>query len=97
VVGLTKEDPIVYGKHAETRWFPEKFSIDELGGGRAAHSLYDDRMVGTTLKDTAVGLIKKHKNKPFFLCFATTNIHHPFTPVPRFIGSSNAGHYGGLN
>ncbi|MDT0678500.1 sulfatase-like hydrolase/transferase [Autumnicola musiva] len=94
VVGLTPNDPMVYGTHAETRWFPEKFGLEEIGGGRSAHQLYDDRMVGTTLKDKAIGYIKENKDHPFFLYFATTNIHHPFTPAPRFIGTSEAGRYG---
>lgn len=94
VVGFSPDDPILYGVPAETRWFPEKFGLNELGGGRKAHFLYDDRMVGTTLKNKAVEFIKKNKDHPFFLYFATTNIHHPFTPAPRFIGSSQAGRYG---
>ncbi len=94
VVGLTAADPMVYGKHAETRWFPEKFDLAAIGGGRAAHALYDDRKVGTTLKNKAVKWITTHKEEPFFLYFATTNIHHPFTPAPRFIGTSEAGRYG---
>lgn len=94
VVGLTPDDPMVYGQQAETRFFPEKFAMDAIGGGRAAHALYEDRRVGTTLKDTAVQWIRKHKDKPFFLYYATTNIHHPFTPAPRFIGTSEAGRYG---
>ncbi|QGY48028.1 sulfatase-like hydrolase/transferase [Maribellus comscasis] len=94
VVGLTPDDPLVYGKHAETCWFPEKFELDAIGGGRAAHALYDDRAVGTTLKEKAVNWIKKQKDKPFFLYLATTNIHHPFTPAPRFMGTSDAGRYG---
>lgn len=96
VLGLTKDDPMVYGKHAETRWYPEKFGLEDIGGGRAAHFLYDDRMVGTTFKDSAVSYIRSHKDKPFFLYFATTHIHHPFTPAPRFIGSSKAGRYGDM-
>ena len=38
--------------------------------------------------------IKEKKDQPFFLYFATTNIHHPFTPAPRFVGTSQAGIYG---
>jgi len=94
VVGLVPEDPIVYGRRAETEVFPEKFHIDSIGGGKAAHALYKDRMVGTTLKDKAVNWIEQHKDKPFFLYFAPTNIHHPFTPAPPFIGTSEAGPYG---
>lgn len=94
ICGYDPKDPIVYGKHAETRWFPEKFDMNAIWGARAAHALYDDRSVGTTLKNKAVSWIKEHKKKPFFLYLATNNIHHPFTPAPRFIGTSKAGRYG---
>lgn len=94
IVGLTPDNPMVYGKHAETRWFPEKFGMEAIGGGKAAHALFDDRSVGTTLTQKAIDWIKGHKEGPFFLYFATTNIHHPFTPAPRFIGTSQAGRYG---
>lgn len=94
VVGLVSDDPVMYGVQAETRFFPEKFNTDAIGGGRAAHALYDDRSVGTTLKGKALEWIKSHKTEPFFLYLATTNIHHPFTPAPRFINSSKAGRYG---
>ncbi len=94
VVGLDPDDPIVYGKSAETKVFDEKFNIDKMGGAKAAHALYDDEMVGTTLCGKAVKWIKDNKDKPFFLYFPTTNIHHPFTPNPRFKGTSEAGRYG---
>ncbi len=94
VVGLVPDDPMVYGKKANTRYFDEKFGIDEMGGAQEAHKLYKDREVGTHLKDKAVDWIKEHKDNPFFLYFAPTNIHHPFTPAPRFIGTSGAGPYG---
>jgi len=94
VVGLTPEDPMTYGKKAATRAWPEKFGLGQIGGARAAHTLYDDEKVGTTLKDKAVQWIEKQKDKPFFLYFATTNIHHPFTPARRFNGKSQCGRYG---
>ncbi len=94
VVGYTPHDPFVYGKEADTRYFDEKFAYSDIGGAKAAHQIYKDRMVGTTLKDKAVEWIKANKEHAFFLYFATTNIHHPFTPAPRFIGSSEAGPYG---
>ncbi|MGB5818685.1 MAG: arylsulfatase [Saonia sp.] len=94
IVGLVPEDPMVYGQKAETRYFDEKFGIDDIGGAQAAHEQYKDRMVGTTLKDKALDWIKKNRDNPFFLYFAPTNIHHPFTPAPRFIGTSGAGPYG---
>lgn len=94
VVGLEPDDPIVYGKPAETRVFDEKMNIEKMGGAKAAHQIYDDELVGTTLTNKAVDWIKSNKDKPFFLYFATTNIHHPFTPHPRFKGTSKAGRYG---
>lgn len=96
VVGLTEEDPMVYGKTADTRYFPEKFGIDVIGGAEAAHERYDDRMVGTTLAEKAAAWIKEKSQapSPFFLYFAPPQIHHPFTPAPRFIGTSEAGRYG---
>ena len=74
--------------------FDEKFGINSIGGATAAHRLYKDRAVATTLKDRAVQWIKEHKDSPFFLYYATTNIHHPFTPAERFVGTSEAGPYG---
>lgn len=51
VVGLDAEDPLVYGKRAITKPHQEKFALNAIGGGRAAHALYDDVSVGTTIKD----------------------------------------------
>ena len=94
VVGLVPDDPFVFGKKAKTRVFPEKMGITQIGGADAAHKRYDDEMVGTTLTEKAVSWIKKQKENPFFLYLATTNIHHPFTPHPRFKGTSDCGRYG---
>lgn len=95
VVGSDPDDPLVYGEKAATEDFPEKWNI-EIGGGKAAHALYKDRKVGTILKNKTIEWIKEHKDddNPFFLYFATTNIHHPFTPASQFIGTSEAGRYG---
>jgi arylsulfatase A-like enzyme len=94
VVGLLPDDPFVYGKKAKTQEIPEKFHLGDIGGADAAHALYDDYAVGTTLAGKAVDWIKQQKKKPFFLYLATTNIHHPFTPAPRFQGTSECGLYG---
>ena len=94
VVGLDPDDPFVFDTKAETRVFQEKMGIDQIGGAKAAHALYDDEYVGTTLTGKAVDWITEHKDNPFFLYFATTNIHHPFTPHPRFQGTSDCGRYG---
>ena len=96
VVGLEKDDPFVWGKDAKTRPYPEKWNRgnQKIGGADKAHELYVDNMLGTTLKDSAVAFIKRHKEEPFFLYYATNNIHHPFTPAKRFLGTSEAGRYG---
>lgn len=93
VVGLTADDPMVYGRRAKTQVHREKFGLNRIGGGDAAHALYKDDQVGTTLKDKAIDWIAEHADKPFFLYLATTSIHHPFTPAKRFNGTSDCGRY----
>ena len=94
VVGLVPDDPFVFRKKAKTKAYQEKMGLSEIGGADAAHSQYDDEMVGTKLTGKAVDWIKGQAGKPFFLYMATTNIHHPFTPHPRFKGTSGCGRYG---
>lgn len=96
VVGLEKDDPFVWGEEANTAPYPEKWNKwdQKIGGAEKAHKIYVDSLVGTTLKDTAQAFIRRHRNEPFFLYYATTNIHHPFTPAKRFLGRSDAGRYG---
>lgn len=94
VLGLDPDDPFVYGEQANTREWDEKFGLDAIGGAKAAHELYKDREVGSILAGKAVEWIKEQKDEPFFLYFAPPQIHHPFTPAPRFIASSSAGPYG---
>ena len=96
VVGFDKADPFVYGQKAETRVFEEKFKTDAIGGAKKAHKIYDDELVGTTFASKATDWIrsKAKSSNPFFLYFATSNIHHPFTPAKRFQGTSQAGRYG---
>ncbi|MBT3279461.1 MAG: arylsulfatase [Phycisphaerales bacterium] len=95
VVGLDKADPFVYRKRAATQSFHEKMGLGEIGGAKKAHLLYRDEKVGMTLTEKATTWLKaQKKDKPFFLYFATTNIHHPFTPAKRFQGTSQCGRYG---
>lgn len=105
VVGHEADDPLVYlGRNYEgdlqpspTPTFPKEASIKSpnlFAGALKAHELYDDEKTGTHLAEKAVDWITQNKNNPFFLYFATTNIHHPFTPAPRFKGTSQAGLYG---
>jgi arylsulfatase A-like enzyme len=93
VVGLTPDDPLVYGGTPPTQPFPEKMLNPGISGGRAAHALYRDEELGTTLSERAVAWIRK-QHQPFFVYFATPHIHHPFTPGPKFKGTSTCGAYG---
>lgn len=73
-----------------------------FSGAVAAHKLYNDYEVGLTLAKRASDWIRERSGptssgqapKPFFLYLATTAIHHPFTPAPRFQGTSECGLYG---
>ena len=110
VVGLDPEDPFVLRQpnpakppnsnlpRSPVQEFPEKGGIERWSGATRAHELYRDRMVGTHLMKKSVAWIRdrvsKKKSDPFFLYFATPHIHHPFTPHPRFEGSSECGRYG---
>ena len=95
VVGADESDPFVYGKKSVTKVFPEKSGYGAIGGGTAAHRLYDDELVGTTIRKRAMDWIdQRDTDTPFFLYLATTNIHHPFTPAKQFVGTSDCGPYG---
>lgn len=107
IVGYDPEDPLIPGGKptSVTPTFPKEASVkqpNKFGGAQAAHAIYDDEKTGTLLTEKAVNWITDNTRstssgqapKPFFLYFATTNIHHPFTPAPRFKGSSQAGLYG---
>ena len=69
-------------------------SPNAFSGAVEAHKLFNDYEVGTKLTEKATAWIKSREKKPFFAFFATTNIHHPFTPAKRFQGTSQAGLYG---
>lgn len=91
-------DPFDYnksaGKQGYTAKVHEKMKLDQIGGAKAAHSLYKDYEVGLHLAGKTVDWIDQNKEDPFFLILATTHIHHPFTPAPQFQGTSEAGLYG---
>lgn len=77
--------------------FPPEASTkyrNRFKGAVKAHELYDDEMVGIRLAEQAVDWITANKEKPFFMLFSTTQVHHPFTPAPRFKGTSQCGLYG---
>jgi arylsulfatase A-like enzyme len=99
IVGHDPDDPLVFGGKpvSPTPTFPEEASRkspNRFGGALKAHQIYDDEKTGTLLTEKAVDWITEKKDQPFFLYFPTPNIHHPFTPAPRFKGTSQCGLYG---
>ncbi|GAA5507500.1 arylsulfatase [Novipirellula caenicola] len=99
IVGYDPSDPLIPGGKppTPTPTFPKEASVkqpNKFGGAKKAHAIYDDEKTGTLLTEKAVNWISENKDNPFFLYFSTTNIHHPFTPAPRFKGTSQAGLYG---
>ncbi len=99
IVGHDPADPLVLGKKpiSPTPTFPpeaSRKSPNRFGGALKAHQIYDDEKTGELMTEKAVAWITENKEKPFFLYFPTTNIHHPFTPAPRFKGTSECGLYG---
>ncbi len=99
IVGYDPADPLVLGKKpiSPTPTFPpeaSKKSANRFGGALKAHQIYDDEKTGELMTEKATDWITTNKDKPFFLYFPTTNIHHPFTPAPRFKGTSQCGLYG---
>ncbi len=100
IVGWDPTDPLVFGEKpfSPTPTFPEatagRKTPNRFSGALEAHKIYDDERTATLLTEKAVGWIKENRENPFFLYFATTNVHHPYTPNPRFKGTSQCGLYG---
>ena len=63
--------------------------IGWMSGGKSA--LWTDEDMADTITKKAVQFIEKHKDKPFFLYFATHDIHVPRLPHKRFEGKSGMG------
>lgn len=58
------------------------------GGGKA---LWKDENIADSITVHAVDFIKKNSDKPFFIYFATNDVHVPRFPHPRFRGQSSMG------
>lgn len=58
------------------------------GGGQA---LWVDENIADSITHKAVKFIENNHDKPFFLYFATNDIHVPRVPHPRFTGKSGMG------
>jgi arylsulfatase A-like enzyme len=63
--------------------------IGWMTGGKAAR--WKDEEMSDTFAGKAVKFIEENRAGPFFLYFATHNIHVPRVPHPRFKGTSPAG------
>lgn len=63
--------------------------IGYMKGGKSA--LWEDQNIADTLTTKAVSFIEQHKSEPFFLYFATNDIHVPRVPHSRFVGATEMG------
>jgi len=99
VIGLDADDPLTYkrGGRTHAKPYPEKNTehprMVNVIGGKAAHDLYVDEESAEHLTGKALQWMNDQK-EPFFLYYASHNIHHPFTPHPYFQGKSECGLYG---
>ncbi|RPJ78115.1 MAG: arylsulfatase [Acidobacteria bacterium] len=63
--------------------------IGYMSGGRSAR--WVDEEIADTIAARAVSFIEKRRSRPFFLYFATHDIHVPRVPHARFAGKSGMG------
>lgn len=63
--------------------------IGYMKGGRSA--LWKDQDMADTITQEAIKFMEKNKETPFFLYFATNDIHVPRDPHQRFLGKSQCG------
>jgi arylsulfatase A len=63
-----------------------------MAGGKSA--LWNDETMADTFVEQAREYISKNKDKPFFLYFASQDIHVPRAPHPRFHGATTLGYRG---
>lgn len=66
--------------------------IGYMTGGKSARWIDED--MADVLTREAVGFIARHRRQPFFLYFATHDIHVPRMPHARFAGKSGLGRRG---
>lgn len=66
--------------------------IGYMSGGKSARWVDED--MADVITARAVRFIEQNKNKPFFLYFATHDIHVPRVPHRRFAGKSGLGNRG---
>ncbi len=61
------------------------------GGGKA---LWKDENIADSITSYAIDFIRKHQDEPFFMYFATNDVHVPRFPHERFRGQTGMGHRG---
>ena len=66
--------------------------IGYMTGGKKARWVDED--MADTLAGKGVAFIERNRDKPFFLYFATHDIHVPRVPNPRFVGKTAMGSRG---
>jgi arylsulfatase A-like enzyme len=66
--------------------------IGYMSGGKEA--LWNDESISDVFVDQVNTFIEKNKDKPFFLYFASQDIHVPRAPHPRFKGKTELGFRG---
>lgn len=97
IVGLAPSDPLIYQRGGKTygREYPNKNTSPHRGmasliGGKAAHDLYVDELIGEKLTEKSLTWMNR-QSQPFFLYYASHNVHYPITPHPYFKGKSECG------
>jgi arylsulfatase A-like enzyme len=63
--------------------------IGYMTGGKSA--LWTDETIVDVLSAKACDFVEQHRHEPFFLYYATHDIHVPRVPNPRFVGSTSMG------
>ncbi len=63
-----------------------------MDSGQSAEYDFDEGAM--ILTEKAVSFIEKNADRPFFLYYASRNIHTPIRPHPQFQGTSDCGAYG---
>lgn len=63
--------------------------IGYMTGGTTAR--WNDEAMAATFTNKACEFVQKHKNEPFFLYFAPSDIHVPHAPADQFAGKSQCG------
>ena len=66
--------------------------IGYMTGGQTARWVDED--MAETITKKAAAFIEQHRSRPFFLYFATQDIHVPRVPNSRFLGKSGLGRRG---